>query len=245
MAKDLFPFSDLNLTIDTRERDQGRINRIKMYFENRGAEVQRKALQDFDYHVTGEYKEWPIDLGIEYKTINDIVSTWKELPERFARAVQHVDHLGLFIEGRITTHTHQDTGVIFVENSTADETGETMTYSTMMSKLLQWSMYSGLYVWNFQTVRDFGPSMENLLNHITNVPHSLLELPRKDVKRDRFAFYQNIPSIGGKAAFILSAHDLGYWISHQEELLQVMKPSKTQKILEFVGAGRIENAREQ
>lgn len=236
MAKDLFPFSDLKLVIDTREQDQGRINRIKMYFENRGAEVQRHVLQDFDYHISGVYDTWEIDLGIEYKTVNDIVGSWKELPERFTRAIQHVNHLALFIEGRITTHVHQDTGKIFVENSTADETGEAMTYSTMQSKLLQWSMTSGIYVWNFQNTKDFGPSVENLMNHITNVPHTLLELPRKDIRRDRFAFYQNIPGIGGKAAFVLSEHDLIYWLNNEDKLLNAMKPSKTQKILEFIGA---------
>lgn len=226
-------FTGLTVEIDTREKDKARINRLWTHFENMGATVAKRTLNDFDYHVYGMYREMYLDLGIEYKTINDLCSTWTELPERFGRAIQHVDELALFIEGNIETSRHQTDARLYVKNSTIDGTGETMPYAAFMSKFFQWSM-SDVYVWNFGSVTEFPYSVEGLIDHIAGMPHTLIDLPKKDVRRSRFAFYQQIPGIGPKTALDLSVHPLMYWLEHVELLREIAKPSKTRKILEFV-----------
>lgn len=254
MTCDGLPLEGLTVSMDRREGDMARWAYIRGFCTMMGATTKPASLNDYDYLIEGTYRGVDVKIGIEYKRLDDLISSIMELPERFARAFGHTNDVALFIEGQIravrhltTTETSRDGNVIhtkiglskytFVENiNTEGMVGEVLQYNIYQSKLAQFQE-AGVQVRQFDELVMLGDNILNLLSHyVPTKPHPYLKLVKPDYRRERFFWYQSFPGIGAGTALLLSAHNLTYWLDHPDELLSIAKPSKTKKILDFIGA---------
>lgn len=252
----VLPLSGLELIIDKQEKDLNRRNYIRNYFEDKGGDASLGSLNDYDYRVVGEYRGIPVDVGIEYKRIDDLLGNWKRLQTRFAKAIQHTSDIAIFIEGPVKIHQHFGAELVsrqgnhvkirligskksYVINPYApeDEVGELLPYTTYQSKLAQWQEV-GVQVRQFDELNMFGDSVLNLLGHLVpTTKHPYLELPKTDYRRERFLWYQTIPRIGADTAMKLAAFPLHHWIDNVDLLVEAIKPARTKRLLDFVGMG--------
>jgi hypothetical protein len=229
------PYSHLFLDIDTREQDESRVKAITKYFEERGGTVRRCTCYDCDYVVYGTFRRKKVDVGLEFKGLGDLTSTWRILPERLYRAVNSYSTVALFIHGKVDIT--ENAGKVYVENKgTVDDTGEVMLYTTYQSKVWQWCIESHIHVWQFDRLTMFGESLNNLLFYVTSAPHPLLVPPKGDVDAERFNSYCQIPGIAAGTASQMKYHGVDYWLKNRDELLKLVKPSKYQRLMKHWGA---------
>lgn len=97
------PLDEIDIIIDTREKDARRIDNVARFFDEKGAYVCKHALKTCDYHITGRFNGVDVDLGIEFKTGSDYAGSYKGLNDRLARAVEQYKSVGLLVQ-----HTHNE-----------------------------------------------------------------------------------------------------------------------------------------
>lgn len=190
----------IDVTIDTREKDKARIKVVTDYFRSRGACVIVDTLETCDYHLTGLFgpdeNVQEINVGIEFKTGTDMAGSFSELPDRFARAYNNYDWVGLIIQ-----HDHQDIidGVgdspFYYYQPTAD-LALRMNYYNLQGLLRTYAL-EGVLVGQTWQLFEVPRMMVSFLYHVTTIGHRGIEFKdRNDIRNPLMKF----PGISTKKA---------------------------------------------
>ncbi len=165
--------SELTLTIDTREKDQSRINTISKYFKSRNAHVINSKLDTLDYRIQGFYNNKEVDIGIEYKTGSDFAGNFTELNDRFARASLEYDDIGFVLQHDHTNITDKEilnTEVTAYSYRVTNETVLSCNYSTLQNTLRTYER-EGILTGEINGLFEFPRMCIAFLNYITADDH--------------------------------------------------------------------------
>jgi len=223
-------YSGLFLEVDTRERDLARIHHITSWFEGCGGDVKRVTANACDYVVYGKFKGKRMDLGLEFKSIIDLCTSWEELPKRFGNTIEHYTDVALFIAGRIDITLHDD-GKYYIINRVAKNGGlEWLPYAYYQARMQEYAE-CGFHIRQFDNPFLFSISLDNLLGYLVGYPHTMTVRAKDDEYRTNYSMYQQIPGIGAKTSLEMGNHSVSYWLNNNEELLNLVKTSKFEKIM--------------
>jgi hypothetical protein len=202
------------------------VKHIVAWFVERGATVKSVQGNSCKFVIYGKFRDKTVDLGIDIMDISELCNEWPELPTKLGNIIEHYVDVGLFICGKIDVQRGNDK--YFVTNPKMQGS---LFYDTYQSRLQTYTEL-GINVRQFDNLWQFGPSLDNLLHHLTGFPHTGLTPTRDDRFKLNYSMYQNLPKCGASTAAKMAIHSVGYWISHKEELLKLVKPSKYEKIIE-------------
>jgi len=205
-------FSEIILTCDTRERDQNRVKIISDFFEKHNAIVQNEKLDNGDYLIEGNYKNIPIKLNIEMKTLTgDLFPSFDDLPTKLLNTFSTGSTVSLFIEeGEYQISFDDDSLDAWIQNPGMQAAtgkkgvGTLGMYHNFCSSMSQ----AGVYVRAFRNVSQFPFVVAGLMNSIIKPIHRGLELsnPEKDFNKYMVNLLVGLPGIGA----IKAAHGLQY-----------------------------------
>lgn len=187
-------FAELILTIDTREKGTERINSIQNYFELRGAYVEKKALKRCDYWIDGVYRDIQVDIGIEYKTIEDFAGSHQDLPWKLAESFDTYSDVALFVETGQYDLIDVESGTLIRNYRLKDKEG-TLRYDVFQNMLRSFAR-DGIYTQTFLNVFEFPRSVHNLLNYIVKPTHKGIQYKSTDASSIYRNMIMQIPGIG-------------------------------------------------
>lgn len=229
--------SELTLTIDTREKDQSRINTISKYFKSRNAHVINSKLDTLDYHIHGFYNNKEVDIGIEYKTGSDFAGNRDELPDRFARSLLEYINVGLIIEhdyNRIVDQETKFTEITLYEYVIDWNTKQTIydNYQGLHNALRTYER-EGILTGEINGLFEFPRMCIAFLNYVTADDHKGICFENGD-KRN---VLMKIPGIGVNGADKLllkfgSIHNV--FTADEEEIKKCIGNKKGEKFIEYV-----------
>lgn len=187
-------FAELILTIDTREKGIERINSIQNYFELRGAYVEKKSLKRCDYWIDGNYKDVSVNLGIEYKTMEDFAGSFQDLSWKLAESYDTYSDVALFVETGNYDLIDVDNGTLVRNYKIKDVVG-TLRYDVFQNLIRSFAI-DGIYTQTFINVFEFPRSVHNLLNYIVKPTHKGVQYKTEDAKSILKNMIMQIPGIG-------------------------------------------------
>ena len=191
-------FSEIILTIDTREKKEDRIKHISNFFEYRGAYVEKKALTRCDYWIDGIYKDKDISLGIEYKTIEDFAGSFKDLSWKLTESYEFYKDVALFVETGKYDLIDVENGTLIRNYKLKDMEG-TLRYD-IFQNLLRSFERDGIYTQTFLNTFEFPRSVLNLMNYIIKPMHKGIQYKNEcyeDIYRNML---MQFPGIGAAKA---------------------------------------------
>jgi hypothetical protein len=247
--KSLYPF--MHCCIDTREKDRGRIKHIKDYLESRGCHVTIDTCDYLDYVFWGTFftkssGNKKIDLGVSFKTVSDICTSWDALKGQLYNATEMYDNVALFIHGKIDLSDHE--GTDYVKNYVTGKTKvlgergweekevclEMLPYTTYQA--LKWELGdAGIWVEQFDRLVQFEKTLHNMFMFIANSPHDLVKPPKKDSNAERFNSICQVKRIGASHAHKIKHQHWKYWVENPEELKALVGPAAFKRLMEFWG----------
>lgn len=184
-------FSDLIITIDSREKKPNRIESVRSFFEERGACVDFGAISinegqitSMDYALEGSYKDKTVSLGISAKTLIDFSSSLESLPNELARGYLRFDEIGfVLITGSYETTLSSDSLHAIIKNSKAivrnqDDRADILNTTSMYNALESWQM-SGVHCRQIIYEEQFSQAVMSILNYITKDDHRGIEFDTK------------------------------------------------------------------
>lgn len=204
--------SEIILTIDTREQDKIRVKTISDFFELHGAIVQNEKLDHGDYLIEGIYKNTPIKLNIEMKTLTgDLFPSFEDLPTKLLNTFSTGAEVALFIEeGEYLISYDENNLDAWIQNPAMQAAtgksgiGTLSMYHNFCSSMSQ----AGVYVRSFRSIPQFPFIVTGLMNSIIKPIHRGLELknPEKDFDKYMLNLLVGLPGIGA----VKAAHGLQY-----------------------------------
>lgn len=231
-------FSEIVVTIDTREKKQSRIKAITNYFEERGGIVELQKLDLCDYEICGIFREKEINLGIECKSMVDFMNSYKDLPDKLARSFELYDHVALFVvEGTYQIKEDIDGyNCTLINPALEGDKGNTLKLAVYESALESWTR-EGIIIRRLRSELQWPYSMKNLMAYLVKDTYGGLYLADKSDESIMFNMLMCIPGVGIKQAKKLY-HDFGnlYWICHMAEdhILDCLGPKRGKKIYDFL-----------
>jgi len=231
------PLSSLLLIIDTREKDQKRINAITTFFEKHGAIVEKEKLDLCDYHIEGIFRDKDINLGIEAKTLVDFSSSYKDLPHKLLKSFDLYDHVGLFVQTGNYAFTVGDDGLLCTIKNPAvrDGKADILTLPSLENSLGSWAN-EGIIVRQLQHEAQWPYTMYNVLINLTKEVHSGLQLKDIDDRSVTFNMLVKIPGIGIESANkLIKQFGSLYWmvLSCWEDLESTVGKQKATTLYNF------------
>lgn len=230
--------SELTLTIDTREKDQSRINTISKYFKSRNAHVILSKLDTLDYRIQGFYNDKEVDLGIEFKTGSDFAGNFTELNDRFARASLEYEDIGFILQHDHSSITDKETLNTEVTAYCYHVTNETIlscNYSALQNTLRTYER-EGILTGEINGLFEFPRMCITFLNYITADNHKGICFENGD-KRN---VLMKVPGIGVNGADKLllkfgSIHNV--FIADEEDIKNCIGNKKGEKFIEYIRGG--------
>lgn len=202
-------FSSLIVTADTNEKDLERVGKIQKFIESNYGYFERAALKEcstrpesLDYLFEGDFQGKPIDLAVEYKTLEDFAGSWQLLEDRLARAVLAHDHVALIIEQGTPELTDLETTTCrFINPAVKDGSANVLNLSVFQAKIEEW-MTQGVHVRVIQNKTQLTTTILNLLYFVTKEQHGGLWLKETDFKSSfiNWLAYMPIKGIGFSVA---------------------------------------------
>lgn len=195
------PLSSLLIMIDTREKDQKRINAITTFFEKHNAIVERAKLDLCDYQIEGDFRGKEINLGIEAKTLVDFSSSYQDLPHKLMKSYNLYDNVGLFVEtGSYGFNVGNDGLLCTVKNpAVRDGHADILTLPSLENSLGSWAN-DGVIVRQLQHPAQWPYTMYNVLISLTKDVHNGLQLKDPDPYSITLNMLVKIPGIGIESA---------------------------------------------
>ena len=154
-------------------RQRPRIFSVYEHFIKKGSEVGIGKLDRCDYAVSGFHRDFEISLGIEYKQLNDLMSSWDDLHWKLWESQGMYKNVSLCIEGRVDA-IEQD-GLYFVRNFSGPEV---LRYDIYQAKMAEWQEL-GVQVRQFEKLDNFAPTLENLVDYVSKGNHRVFEYKEK------------------------------------------------------------------
>lgn len=196
-------FMELVLEIDTREKSSSRIKAITNYFEENGGMVDIVKLDLCDYKITGNFRNTPVNVGIEYKTIIDFANSYKDLSRKLYDAHALYQDVGLFVEEGNFDIKVVDNGKGSGCDGWIQNFG--MQKATGLDGIMRYSQYTnalttfalcGVHVRTFNNVPFFPHQIFNLLLYVINPIQDGIFIKSPDHKRILMNIMGQLPNIG-------------------------------------------------
>lgn len=159
-----------------------RIYGVYEHFERKGALVGISKLDRCDYHiigvvdavddsgevftVSGQHKQHSINLGVEFKHLEDFTGSHVDLPWKLLESASKYDQVALFIEGKIDIEQIGD--FWFIKSVGGPST---LRYDLFQARLAAWQE-KGVHVRCFDNAFMFAPTLENLIDYCAKEGHT-------------------------------------------------------------------------
>jgi len=231
------PLSSLLVTIDTRERDQKRINAITTFFEKHNAIVDREKLDLCDYHIEGDFRDTEINLGIEAKTLVDFASSYQDLPHKLLKSYELYSDVGLFVEtGSYGFNVGNDGLLCTIKNpAVRDGHADILKLPSLENSLGSWAN-DGVIVRQLQHPAQWPYTMYNVLISLARDVNSGLQLKEPDPYSVTLNMLVKIPGIGLESAKkLINQFGNFHWIAcHSvEDLTDAIGKSKATVLYDY------------
>ncbi|MCK9575478.1 MAG: hypothetical protein M0R51_05925 [Clostridia bacterium] len=170
IKKDTYFISDYSAE-EKRElaKKRPRIYSVYEHFSQKGAEVAIGKLDRCDYQISGEHRGFPVNIGVEYKHINDFAGSHADLPWKLWESAELFQDVALFVEGRIDIE--QSGNFYYVKNWAGESV---LRYDLMQSRLATWEA-QGVHVRTFEKLAHFPINLENLIDYCAKSGHKSFE----------------------------------------------------------------------
>ncbi len=215
--------SELVLIIDTREQSQERIHSVKDWFLSHGGEVERVKLDHCDYHIEGVFRDQEINLGIEAKSLSDFSGSYRDLPHKLARAYQHYDDVGLFIEsGCYTYYPDSDDFHSTINNPKVRDGSANILKLAVLENLIASLQTDNIHVRQLLSASCFPYTLANLLVYLSMPKNHRLHIKDNTHNSHLHNILAQFPKVGHKStqSIINQYGSLHAFITASEQELQ-------------------------
>jgi len=231
---------NLILTIDSHEqansKEKTRIKAIEQWAEKYGiCAIEHKELELCDYSLIGEFREYDINLGIEYKTWDNFLSDpTDDMEDKITRSKELYDEVAFFVEtGNYTFKPHEDDCHCTLQFSDMAKAGfrkkgitELPATKTLagFEGFLETMSLNGVHVRQLRSEAQFPYSLHNLLIYLSNSPH-ILKVKELSYEQWLINHYMNLPEIGYiRAKKLVLNYPNPSWIcsASEESLISVL-----------------------
>jgi len=237
--------NELIVTADTREeanrKVKTRVSCLEKYITEHGGVFEHAALPNkygLDYKIEGFYRNVQVNLGIEYKTLPDLISNSSILNTRLASACQEYQDTALFIEmGNYITSSKDGIHAFFVNPAVIDGFIDELMNTAMLEGMIESWTRDGLHIRKFRNEDEFPQYFIDLLGYIVKPFHSGLELSNGNYKSQYLSSLAKLPGIGFKTASkILNSFPNYYWLSSYDvsQLQKVLGNITGRKLHDFL-----------
>lgn len=207
IKKDTFFVSDYSAD-EKRElaKKRPRIYGVYEHFARKGALVGIDKLNRCDYHiigvvdtdtedsgevfsVSGQHKQHSINIGVEYKYLEDFMGSHPDLPWKLLESASKYDQVALFIEGKIDIEQIGD--FWFVKSIGGPST---LRYDLFQARIASWQE-KGVQVRCFDNAFMFAPTLENLIDYCAKEGHTAFEFREECLANLPLKMLTQIPGI--------------------------------------------------
>jgi len=208
-----------------------RIYSIYDHFEAKGSLVGISKLDRCDYHIigvvddkenTGEvfsvsgiHRQHNINLGVEYKYLEDFMGSHIDLPWKLLESAEKYDQVALFIEGKIDIEQLGD--FWFIKSAGGPST---LRYDLFQARVASWQE-KGIHVRCFDSEFMFAPTLENLIDYCTKDGHKAFEFREECAANLPLKMLTQIPG--------LKVHTLSKLLADTPEMTMAMLIEKDMK----------------
>lgn len=175
-------------------KQRPRIWQVANYFMQRGAGVIIDNLERCDYRIQGIYQGKYVDIGVEYKTLNDVAGSIDDLTWKLPEAYNIFEDVALFVEGRLTIVQKEK---FFYVRNFANEDASVLRFDKLTGHLETWRQL-GIHVRQFEREDMFPVVLEDLLNYITKDCHTTLSIKKPCNEDTVLKMLCNVPGLGAK-----------------------------------------------
>ena len=148
-------------------KQRPRIWAVSNYCMKRGAEVIIDKLDRCDYKIEGFWNNRYVNVGIEYKTLEDIAGSLDDLEWKLPECYKHFDTVCLFVEGKQNIIKNGD--FYYIKNY-REKNASVLRYDKFISRMETWRN-QGIIVREFEKECMFPIVLEDVLNWITKDVH--------------------------------------------------------------------------
>jgi hypothetical protein len=171
-----------------------RIWGLASYFMKGGAEVIIDKLDKCDYKIEGMYQDKEVNLGIEYKTLEDMAGSIEDLEWKLPESYKLYEDVALCIEGRLNIIERGNFQYI---RNWANEEASVLRYDLYTSRVQTWTNLS-VQVRQFERDSMFPYVVEDLLNYIVKGTHTSFRYKETNNQDVIFKMLIQIPGVGLK-----------------------------------------------
>jgi len=175
-------------------KQRPRIWQVASYCMQRGAEVIIDNLERCDYKIQGFYHGKCVDLGVEYKTLNDIAGSIDDLTWKLPEAYNYFEDVALFVEGRLNIVQN---GQFYYVRNFEKRDASVLRYDKLTGHLETWRQL-GIHVRQFEREDMFPVVLEDLLNYVTKDVHTTFSTKKPCNEDIVMKMLCNVPGLKGK-----------------------------------------------
>jgi ERCC4-type nuclease len=175
-------------------KQRPRIWQVASYCMQRGAEVVIDNLERCDYRIQGVYQGKCIDLGVEYKTLNDIAGSIDDLTWKLPEAYAHFEDVALFVEGRLNI---VQIGQFYYVRNFEKRDASVLRFDKLTGHLETWRQL-GIHVRQFEREDMFPVVLEDLLNYVTKDVHTTFSTKTPCNEDIALKMLSHVPGLGVK-----------------------------------------------
>lgn len=234
-----YELENIILTIDTHEEankpEKTRIKAIEDWFTSQGAIVEHEELALCDYVLVGKFRGFPVNIGSEYKTMDNFLrDSIEDMEDKLTRSMEIYDTVALFIEaGNYTFKPNPDnchcvldysgaTKASMKQNSNGNPEPQSKTLAAFEG-FCDTLQSNGIHVRQLRSEAQFPYSVYNLLVYQTK-PHRL-KIKTMTYEAWLLNHFLDLPTIGiVKAKKLILRYPNPFWIASasEESLVSVL-----------------------
>ena len=246
---EIFDCSELFITADTREQSnvkhpkkldyiddrwgvpayKTRIISLFEFFESMGAICEYTPLKRGDYRIEGMFRDKQIDLGIEFKTMDDFSGSYRDLFHKLHEAYEYFNDVGLIVQqGAYDLSEYSPTDCVIHNPKVRDGVGDVLPLSVYKNAIRTFER-EGIYTERIQTEFEFPYSVFGIMIYLTRTVHKGLTLKNKSYAEQYINVLTKIEGVGPKNGYKLAKYfpDLSLLGLHGESEFQKALGKKT------------------
>ena len=172
-----------------------RIWTLSNYCMKRGAEVVIDTLDRCDYSIQGFWNGKFVNIGIEYKTMEDIARSIKDLEWKLPECYKYYDTVCLFVEGRQDIIKRDK---FYYMRNYREKDASVLRFDNFVSKMEIWRS-QGIIVREFEKECMFPVVLEDVLNWVTKPVHKTFSAKLQTNEDLVIKMLSQIPGMGIKS----------------------------------------------
>lgn len=271
MNNDKFDCSMLFITADTREQSnvkhpkkldyiddrwgipayKTRIISLFEFFEEMGAICEYAPLTRGDYRIEGEFRGKEIDIGIEFKTMEDFANSYRDLFHKLHESYEFYEDVGLIVQqGPYDLSEYSSTDCVIHNPKVREGAGDVLPLSVYKNAIRTFER-EGIYTERIQSEFEFRYAVFGMLIYLTRTVHKGLTLKGKSYAEQYLNVLTKIDGVGPKNAYKMAKHfpDLslvGQYCEHEfQKVLGKKTGSKVYSFVRYYGSCDREEAMAQ